>query len=125
MRGRVYNILKEQGEIVTPQSAVAIIGDANNFILELQIDEFDIAKVQFGQKILVTMDSYKNQVFEAPVEKIDPIMNDRTRSFTVKADFVSRPPVLYPNLTAEANIIIQTKKKALTIPRNFLWDETM
>jgi HlyD family secretion protein len=123
VHGRVYSILKEQGEIVSPQSPVAVIGDAASFILELQVDEFDIAKIRPGQKIVVTMDSYKGQVFEATIQKIDPIMNDRSRSFTVKAAFVSKPPALYPNLTAEANIIIQTKEKALTIPRNFLTDD--
>lgn len=123
VNGRVYSILKEQGEIVTPQSPVAIIGDAANFILELQIDEFDIAKIRIGQKIMVSMDSYKGKVFEAMVQKIDPIMNDRTRSFAIEAGFISKPPILYPNLTAEANIVIQTKEKALTIPRDFVTDD--
>jgi HlyD family secretion protein len=123
VNGRVYSILKEPGEIVSPQSPVAVIGDAGNFILELQVDEFDIAKIKLAQKIMVTMDSYKGQVFEAVIRKIDPIMNDRSRSFTIKAAFVSKPPALYPNLTAEANIIIQTKERALTIPRNFLTDD--
>ncbi|WP_018617455.1 efflux RND transporter periplasmic adaptor subunit [Segetibacter koreensis] len=123
VNGRVYSILKEQGEIVTPQSPVAVIGDAANFILELQIDEFDIAKIRIGQKIMVSMDSYKGKVFEAMVQKIDPIMNDRTRSFTIEAGFISKPPVLYPNLTAEANIVIQTKEKALTIPRDYVTDD--
>jgi len=123
VNGRVYNILKEQGEIVTPQSPVAIIGDAGDFLLELQVDEFDIAKIRIRQKIMISMDSYKGKVFEATVQKIDPIMNDRTRSFTIKASFVSSPPMLYPNLTAEANIVVQTKEKALTIPRNFLTDD--
>lgn len=30
---------------------------------------------------------------------------------------------MYPNLTAEANIIIQTRKNVLTIPRNYLIDD--
>jgi HlyD family secretion protein len=51
-------------------------------------------------------------------------MNERTRSFTVEAGFVTRPPTLYPNLTAEANILIQVKKQALTIPRAYLLEET-
>jgi multidrug efflux pump subunit AcrA (membrane-fusion protein) len=123
VNGRVYSILKEPGEMVTPQSPVAVIGDAGNFILELQVDEFDIAKLRLGQKVLVTMDSYKGQVFEATIQKIDPIMNERSRSFTVDAVFVSKPPALYPNLTAEANIIIQTKENAITIPRSFLTDD--
>lgn len=120
--GIVYTVLKEKGEMVTPQSPLAVVGDSAAFILELQVDEYDIARVKAGQKIAVNMDSYKGTVFEAVVVKINPLMNERSKSFTVEAAFVQRPPVLYPNLTCEANIIIQDKPKALTIPRTFLLD---
>jgi multidrug efflux pump subunit AcrA (membrane-fusion protein) len=59
-------------------------------------------------------------VFEATVRKINPIMNERSKTFTIEADFIKPPPALYPNLTCEANIIIQQKESALTIPRNYL-----
>ncbi len=118
--GKVYNILKEKGEMVNSQTAVALIGDANTFLLELQVDEYDIAKIKLGQKILITMDSYKGKVFDAIVSKINPIMNERSKSFTIEAIFVKQPEALYPNLTCEANILIQEKEKALTIPRNYL-----
>jgi multidrug efflux pump subunit AcrA (membrane-fusion protein) len=36
---------------------------------------------------------------------------------------VNVPGKLYPNLTAEANIIIQTHKNVLTIPKNYLIDD--
>ncbi|MCJ8164175.1 efflux RND transporter periplasmic adaptor subunit [Pontibacter sp. E15-1] len=121
--GKVYSVLKEKGEMVSPQSPVAIIGDANVFILELQVDEYDIARVKPGQQVLLNLDSYRGEVFEARIYKINPAMNERTRSFTVEASFVTSPPALYPNLTTEANIIIQTKKDALTIPREYLIDD--
>ena len=44
-------------------------------------------------------------------------MSERSKSFTVEAGFVSQPPALFPNLTCEANIVVQEKEKALTIPR--------
>jgi multidrug efflux pump subunit AcrA (membrane-fusion protein) len=118
--GKVYNILKEKGEMVNAQTAIALIGNANTFLLELQVDEYDIAKVKIGQKILITMDSYKGKVFDAIVTKINPLMNERSKSFTIEATFVKQPEALYPNLTCEANILIQEKEKALTIPRNYL-----
>jgi HlyD family secretion protein len=121
--GKVYSVMKEQGEMVNTQSPVAIIGNADQFLVELQVDEYDIARIQTGQKIVLNMDSYKGQVFEAVVTKIDPIMNDRSRSFTVEAGFITKPPTLFPNLTTEANIIIQTKQKVLLIPRNYLIDD--
>jgi multidrug efflux pump subunit AcrA (membrane-fusion protein) len=123
INGKVYRILKEKGEMVNTQNPVAIIGDANGFVLELQVDEYDITRIRLGQKILLNMDSYKGQVFEAVVSKIDPLMNPQSKSFTVTADFTSTPPTLYPNLTTEANIIIEVKEKALTIPRNYLTDD--
>lgn len=121
--GKIYSILKEKGEMVNSQTPVAIIGKADSFLLELQVDEFDIASIQPGQQVLLNMDSYKDTVFEARVSKVNPIMNSQSKSFTVEAQFVTHPPVLYPNLTLEANIIIRVKEKAITIPRNYLIDE--
>ena len=112
-------------EMVTPQTPLAVVGDADVFVLEMQIDEYDIAKIKLGQVVLLSMDSYRGEVYEATVSKIIPIMNQRSKSFTVEAVFVKKPPVLHPNLTAEANIIIQTKKDALTIPRNYLVDDSL
>lgn len=122
--GKLYAILKEKGELVNPLSPVAVIGSANDFVLELQVDENDITKIKTGQKIMLTLNSYKDQTFEARVEKVNTIMNERSRSFTVEAVFVLKPPTLFANLSVEANIILQTKGKALTIPRSYLIDET-
>lgn len=123
--GRVYKILKELGEFVNTLSPVAIIGDADNFYAELTVDEYDIARIQEGQRVLITMDSHKGKVFEARVIQIIPLMSESSRSFTLDADFISRPEVLYPNLSLEANIIIRSNAKAITIPRNYLIGDSL
>ncbi len=123
MDGVVYKINKEQGELVTNLSALAVIG-AEDFIIELNIDEFDIVKIKTGQQIIIRMDSYKSQVFEAEVVSIYPLMNERTRTFKTEAVFTKKPNVLYPNLTLEANIVINSKQNALTIPRNYLINDS-
>ena len=121
--GVVYSILKEVGEMVNPQTPVAIVGMAGEFILELQVDEYDISKVQKDQKILVTLDSYKEEVFEGKIVKVYPIMDSKTKTFKVEAVFSKAPPRLFPNLTLEANIVTAVKENALVIPRNYLWNE--
>lgn len=123
--GKIYSLTRKKGEMVNPQTALAVIGDASGFFLELQIDEYDIIKIKTGQKIFISMDSYKGEVFEASISKINPFMNERTKSFLVEAEFIKQPPALYPNLTAEANIVIQAKEKALTIPRNYLINDSL
>jgi len=121
--GELFDILVKEGTLITPQMPLAVIGKKNAYLLELDVDENDMVKVSIGQKVVVTLDSYKGQSFEATVDKIYPIMDERSRTFKIEAHFVKTPTKLYTNLTAEANIIIQTKKNALTIPKSYLIDD--
>jgi HlyD family secretion protein len=118
--GQLFNILVKDGSLITTQTPLAVIGQTDAFLLELEVDENDMVRVALGQKVVVTLDSYKNKVFEAVIDKIYPIMDERSRTFKIEAHFVNPPKKLYPNLTAEANIIIQTKENVITIPKMYL-----
>ncbi|MCX6180559.1 MAG: HlyD family efflux transporter periplasmic adaptor subunit [Bacteroidetes bacterium] len=123
--GILYSLEKSKGEIVSTQTPLAVIGDAAHFILEMQVDEFDILKIKKGLLVMVTLDSYKGKVYEAKVTKVDPLMNERSKTFMVEAEFIVQPELLYPNLTFEANIVLQSKEKALLIPRNYLLNDSI
>lgn len=124
IKGTLYSLSKSKGEFVSAQTPVAVIGDSRNFILEMQIDEFDIFKVLIGQEVLVTLDSYKGKVYYAKVTKINPLMNERNKSFLIEAEFTDKPEKLYPNITFEANVIIHKKENTLIIPRNYLLNDS-
>ena len=124
INGSVYKLYKEKGDAIDLKTPLALIGDGKEFILEMQVDEYDIFKIKKGLKVLITMDSYKGKVFEAKVDNISPMMNERSKTFLVKAFFVNPPKKLYPFISFEANIIIQTKQKALLIPRNLLLNDS-
>lgn len=123
IKGKVYALPKEKGEMVGPQTVVAVIGAADDFILELQVDEYDIAKIEVGQKVIIGMDSYKGQTFEGKVSKIYPLMDTQSKSFKVEAKFTQTAPSLFPNLSLEANIITEQVENALVIPRNYLYKD--
>lgn len=95
--GVIYKINKEKGELINGQEPIAVIG-TDKFEIELNIDELDIIKIKKGQPVFVRMDSYQSQVFEAKIVGINPMMNSRTRSFTVDALFINQPPELYPQI---------------------------
>ncbi len=120
--GIVYDLVIEPGELATPQRPVAVVGSASDLYLELEVDEFDIRLVKPGQRVLVTLDSYADTAFQAQVSRIIPLMNERSRTFQVDARFVHRPPVLYPNLTVEASIVLRTKQNALRVPASYIVD---
>lgn len=122
--GIIYKINKEEGEFATSQMPVAVVGASTDFIVELNIDEKDVMKVKPGLAAFIRLDSYRSQVFEGTLINIDPMMDERTRTFKAEAIFISQPSLLFPNLTVESNIVVQSKQNALTIPRNYLVADT-
>lgn len=123
MDGRIFDIIKHKGELVNQQNALCVIGSANEFYLEMNVDEKDITKVKTGQRVEITMDSYQGRIFSGKVSKIYPIMEERSRTFKIEAVFLNVPPRLYPNLTAEVNIIVDVRRNAILIPRSYLDEE--
>jgi HlyD family secretion protein len=122
--GVLYQLYKKEGEAVTSQTPLALLGGKSKFILEMQVDEYDIFKVKPGQLVLVNFDSYKGRVFQAKVSSISPMMNEATKTFLVEAVFTDAPQRLYPFISFEANIVIQSKTKGLLIPISYLLNDS-
>lgn len=120
--GMVYSILKDEGEQLSTVEAIARIGSRDRFLIVMAIDEVDVARVQVGQKVYVSLDAYKGQVFEAVVARIIPLKDERTQTFSVEAQFIKLPDVLYAGLSGEANIVLSDRLKTLTIPIDYLLD---
>ncbi|GAB2943310.1 efflux RND transporter periplasmic adaptor subunit [Hymenobacter coalescens] len=124
VRGVVYKLYPRQGEAVSPQTPLALLGEARRFVLEMQVDEADIVRVRPGQRVLLTLDSYPDQVFPARVTRVVPLMNASSKTFVVEAAFGRQPPVLYPLLSFEASIVLRTKARALLVPRRALVNDS-
>ncbi|MFT5737031.1 MAG: HlyD family secretion protein [Maribacter sp.] len=124
IKGKVYALLKEPGEIVTTMQPLAAVGSASIFVIKMLVDEVDIIKLVVGQKALITLDAYPSEVFMAKVTKIYPRKDERSQTFTVEASFTDPPKTLYPGLAGEGNIVIAEKENALTIPKTYLLEGT-
>ena len=120
--GRVYRLPAKVGELVSPQQVFALIGDENNFIVEMEIDERDIPKIKEGLKVVVKMDAYPD-TYEAAISKIIPTLDPKTQTFKAEATFKGSHPNLYPGLAAESNIVLNKRDNVLVIPRNTIDEE--
>ncbi|MBT8205502.1 MAG: efflux RND transporter periplasmic adaptor subunit [Eudoraea sp.] len=122
INGTLYDLYKNQGEIISSLEPLAAIGSSDQFVIELLVDEVDIVKLRLAQKALITLDAYQERVFEARISKIYPQKDQRSQTFKIEAQFKAPPEVLYPGLAGEGNIIITEKDSVLTIPKDFLID---
>jgi len=122
INGKVYAIYKEPGEIINTIEPLASIGNANNFVINMLVDEVDIVRLFLGQEIIINLDAYKGEIFKGTVSKIYPKKDERNQTFRVEAVFEKAPKVLYLGLSGEANIIIAKKDNVLTIPKDYIID---
>ncbi|WP_224485234.1 efflux RND transporter periplasmic adaptor subunit [Robertkochia aurantiaca] len=118
--GVVYSLTKEPGEKVNPQEPLGSVGSSHHFLVEMLVDETDIVRVSPGQKAFVSLDAYPQEIFEIRVKQVLPSKDIRNQTFTVEGEFIKPPERLYPGLAGEANIIIETRRNTLTIPREYL-----
>lgn len=120
--GLVYEVYKEEGELVMTQEPLSILGSEDQFVIKMKVDEVDITRVRLGQKVYVKLEAYKNQVFEGKVSHITPKMDERTQTFSVDAEFTKAPNKLYLGLTGEGNIIVNEISNSIVIPLEYLVD---
>ncbi|MBL7778964.1 MAG: HlyD family efflux transporter periplasmic adaptor subunit [Chitinophagales bacterium] len=120
LNGKVYELYKDLGEAVRRNDVVALVGDADKMILELNVDQSDVDRVKLNQEVVVKLDVTGEKVYKATVVKIYPSMNQNDQSFKVEAMFTENYALNFTRVSVEANIIIAQKENALLIPRALL-----
>lgn len=118
--GMVFRTMKEHGELIRRNEAIAVIGREDKFYLQLNVDELDIQRINVNQEVLVEIDAYPGKIFHAKVDKIFPMVNQQQQSFRVDAVFGEKLPGNFSGLAVEANIVIRQKENALVVPKTAL-----
>ena len=117
---KVYQIFKKQGDLIRKGDQVAQLGNPDSIVINLDVDEGSISKVQLGQQVLVELNTEKNKTYEAKVTKIYPHFNDASQSYKVEARFLKEMPGLISGTQLQANIITNRKENALLIPHAYV-----
>src|SRR5699024_5483639 len=108
-----------QGEMAQAGQPIMLVGSPKKFKLELLVDGRDIQKIEKGQSVMFKTDAFSDKQFQATITKINPVMQQDTRSFKVVAK-VNSKETFYPKATVEANIVISKRDSVLMIPKSYL-----
>jgi macrolide-specific efflux system membrane fusion protein len=106
----------EPGQTVTSNDVVIVLSD--RLIVQAQVDETDIGKVKLSQAAIVSLDAYPETKVKATVDHIayeSTIVNNVT---IYEVDILPEkvPPVFRSGMSANIDIIEQSKENILTIP---------
>jgi multidrug efflux pump subunit AcrA (membrane-fusion protein) len=119
VNGRVFDVYKKEGDLITPAQPLALIG-TGALIAKLSVDEDDLHRVFEGQKVMLSMDAFPGKVFKAHISKVYPLLNRVEQSFRADAVLDEPLPVHMYGLNVEANIITAENKQVLAIPKSAL-----
>jgi HlyD family secretion protein len=111
----------ELGEVVSLNQTLFKVGDTTNLVLEVAVDEADIARVHAaegaqGSAAAVSLYAFPKQVFRGHVFEVYPDANRERKSFLAKVRLDAPPPELRSGMSAEVNIISGEKEGALLVP---------
>ncbi|MFC1647115.1 efflux RND transporter periplasmic adaptor subunit [Patescibacteria group bacterium] len=102
----------------TSNQKIATVQTEGTPVVSVNLSEIDVFKVQLDQKVTIVLDSFPDKTYTGIVIGVDRI-GQITSGVTqypaiIRLDLTS--PEILPNMTATANIIINTKTDVLLVP---------
>ena len=133
MPGRVTRLNIEDGETAVvgtmnnPGSLLLTVADLGEMEAAVKVDETDVPHISFGDSAVVRIDAFPDQTFSGRVTQIanSAITGQGTAAagqqnqsvdFEVEITLNDPPAELRPDLSATAEIITETRNKAIAVP---------
>jgi len=129
MDGVITYLNAEVGEIAQGQTSytqgktLMTVSDLSVFEVEVEVDESEIAKVATGQSADITVDAYRDTVFEGTVVEVgnSAIVSgqgteDYTTGFRVKVRFAETDVVIRPGMSATVDITTARATDVILVP---------
>jgi multidrug efflux pump subunit AcrA (membrane-fusion protein) len=105
----------ELGEVVGVNQTLFTVGDARSLVLELDVDEADIARVRDGlgdgaaTEAAVSLLAFPHSALLGRVFEILPDADRQKKAFLVKVRMDKPPAGLRSGMTAEVNLIVEAR----------------
>lgn len=125
--GIVADLSIEVGEYTTPSPPgmpippVIDLIDPESVFVSAPMDEVDSSRIEPGQPVRLTVDSYPGRSFAGHVRRVAPYVLDReeqNRTVEIEASFDSIPAGvrLLPGTSADVEVILETRQNVLRVP---------
>ncbi|MBT0608099.1 efflux RND transporter periplasmic adaptor subunit [Aequorivita echinoideorum] len=117
--GTVSQKMAEEGDYVKQGQPIVKVSDLATVWAMFDAYERQISQLKEGQKINVTTNAYPNKEFEATVSFIDPVLNTKSRTVSVRATLNNKEDLLKPGMFVTAKVQMSKGNKMdsqITVP---------
>jgi len=116
--GTVTRVAVKPGDLVAPGTVGFEIADLTRLLVDVDVSEVDINRVQIGQPVTVTFDAILDQTYNGHVvevglvgEAVQGVVN-----FMVTVELEDADAQVRPGLTAAVNLVVERIENALLVP---------
>lgn len=120
LNGKVFELMKQPGEVVKRNEWVATVGKAGAVYAELWVDENDFSRIHEGQELWLRADAFRDHPVRATITRIYPVIERGKQACRVDARLIDTLPAQVAYTSLEANIVIRKNSRALVIPKVWL-----
>ena len=106
-------------------TSIVQLGDLSRMFVLASVDETDVAQVEVGQRVDVTLDAYPDEPFDGVVTRIDPqtVVDQNVTIIPVTVEITNPDARLKPGMNATCDFIVDRKENALMVPSEAVKDQ--
>ncbi len=97
--------------------------DIDPIKIEFKLSERYAAAIAIGQQIELKVDALPGQLFSGEVYAVDPQLDSRTRTFTLRAKAANSDHKLQPGMFARLNLVVERRTQAVVVSEQAIWPQ--
>lgn len=115
----------DEGNMVSPGVPIVTLAAVCPVKIIVGLAERDLPFVREGtSKATVTVDAYAGETFEGTVQRISPVVEERTRTVELEIHIANTDRRLKPGMFTRVELLLEERKGVVTIPDYaILWED--
>lgn len=116
--GTITEVRSQEGDQVSPGTVSFRIDDFSRFLVDVQIPEVDVNRIQIGQPVKVSFDAIMNKEYNGKITEISRVgtVTQGSVNFTVTIELIDADELVRPGMTAAVNIVVEQLDDVLLVP---------
>jgi cobalt-zinc-cadmium efflux system membrane fusion protein len=111
------------GAMIDQGTEILTIMDPTILCIDAEIYEKDIAKIRDKQQVEVNVPAYPGDQFNAEICFIGDVLNEETRTITVRSEVKNADYKLKPGMFADIKILLNHHDRSLVLPKEAILDD--
>lgn len=116
--GTITEVVSKTGDQVVPGTPGFRLDDLSRLLVDVQVSEVDINRIQVGQDVRLSFDAILNKEYHGSVSEV-ALVGSSTQGvvdFTVTVELTDADESVKPGMTAAVNVVVDKLQDVLLVP---------